>query len=110
MQQLIISISHINKDSITTVHSSSIETVFWNSEKPLNYALHFVCQKSWNIVFQTVPMFVWLMTMALSRPLQYNFIAKCQYNCTKNVFFWCQVHSSHIHSNNKTSLNYNNGK
>ena len=30
--------------------------------------------------------------------IQYNFIAKCQ------------VHSSHIHSNHKTSLNYNNIK
>ena len=35
---------------------------------------------------------------------QHNFIAKCQYNCTRNVL-WCQVHSSHIHSNHKTSLN-----
>ena len=34
--------------------------------------------------------------------LQYNFIAKCQYiDCTRNVL-WCQVHSSHIHSNHKT--------
>ena len=38
--------------------------------------------------------------------IQYNFIAKCQYNCTRNVL-WCQVHSSHIHSSHKTSLNYN---
>ena len=38
--------------------------------------------------------------------IQYNFIAKCQYSCTRNVL-WCQVHSSHIHSNRKTSLNYN---
>ena len=38
--------------------------------------------------------------------VQYNFIAKCQYNCMRNVL-WCQVHSSHIHSNRKTSLNYN---
>ena len=41
--------------------------------------------------------------------LQHNFIAKCQYtDCTRNVL-WCQVHSSHIHSNHKT-LNYNNSK
>ena len=40
--------------------------------------------------------------------IQYNFIAKCQYNCTRNVL-WCQVHSSHIHSNHKT-LSYNNSK
>ena len=40
---------------------------------------------------------------------QYNFIAKCQYNCTRNVL-WCQAYSSHIHSNHKTSLNYNNNK
>ena len=34
--------------------------------------------------------------------LQYNFIAKCQYtDCTRNVL-WCQVNSSHIHSNHKT--------
>ena len=38
----------------------------------------------------------------------YNFIAKCQYNCTRNVL-WCQVHSSHIHSNHET-LNYNKSK
>ena len=44
--------------------------------------------------------------------IQYNvtyFIAKCQYNCTRNVL-WCHVHSSHIHANHKTSLNYNNSK
>ena len=36
----------------------------------------------------------------------YNCIAKCQCtDCTRNVL-WCQVHSSHIHSNHKT-LNYN---
>ena len=41
--------------------------------------------------------------------IQHNFIAKCQYNdCTRNVL-WCQVHSSHIHSNHKT-FNYNNSK
>ena len=35
----------------------------------------------------------------------YNCIAKCQCtDCTRNVL-WCQVHSSHIHSNHKT-LNY----
>ena len=39
--------------------------------------------------------------------LQYNFIAKCQYTyCT---VLWCQVHSSHIHSNHKTFY-YNNSK
>ena len=38
-----------------------------------------------------------------SRYTQYNFIAKCQYNCTRNVL-WCQVHLSHIHANHKTSL------
>ena len=39
----------------------------------------------------------------------YKFIAKCQYtDCTRNVL-WCQVHSSHIHSNHKT-FNYNNSK
>ena len=36
---------------------------------------------------------------------QYNLIAMCQYSCTRNVL-WCQVHSSHIHSSQKT-LNYN---
>ena len=41
--------------------------------------------------------------------IQYNFIAKCQYNCTKNIL-WYQVHSSHIHSKHKTSLSYNNSK
>ena len=41
--------------------------------------------------------------------IQYNFIAKCQYNCTRNVL-WCQVCSSHIHSNHNTSLKYNNCK
>ena len=42
--------------------------------------------------------------------VQYNFIVNCQYgtDCTRNVL-WCQVHSSHIHSNQKT-LNYNNSK
>ena len=41
--------------------------------------------------------------------IQYNFIARFQYtDCTRNVL-WCQVHSSHIHSNHKT-LNYNNSK
>ena len=40
--------------------------------------------------------------------IQYNFIAKCQYNCTRNVL-WCQVLSSHIHANHK-ALNYNNRK
>ena len=41
--------------------------------------------------------------------IQYNFIAKCHYtDCTRNVL-WCQVHTSHIHSNHKT-LNYNNSK
>ena len=35
--------------------------------------------------------------------IQYYFIAKCQYNCTRNVLR-CQVHSSHIHSSLKTSL------
>ena len=41
--------------------------------------------------------------------IQYNFIAKCQYtDCTRNVL-WCQVHSSHSHSNHKT-FNYNNSK
>ena len=34
-------------------------------------------------------------------PLQYNFIAKCQYKCTRNVWR-CQVHSSHVHSYLKT--------
>ena len=37
--------------------------------------------------------------------MQYNFIAKCQYTCTRNVL-WCQVHSSDIHFNHKT-LNCN---
>ena len=43
---------------------------------------------------------------------QYNFIAKCQDNCTRNVSL-CQVHSSHIHAIHaihKASLNYNNSK
>ena len=39
--------------------------------------------------------------------LQYNLTATCQYNCTRNAL-WCQVHTSHIHTNHKTSLNYNN--
>ena len=39
----------------------------------------------------------------------YNFIAKRQYtDCTRNVL-WCQVHSSHIHSDHKT-FNHNNSK
>ena len=42
--------------------------------------------------------------LLLYNTIQYNFIAKCQYNCTRNVL-WCQVHSSHIHSNH-TTLNY----
>ena len=47
-----------------------------------------------------------LKTQELSNTIQYNFIAKCQYtDCTRNVL-WCQVHSSHIHSNHKT-FNYN---
>ena len=37
--------------------------------------------------------------------IQYNYITKCQHNCTRNVL-WCQVHSSHIHTNHKT-LDYN---
>ena len=42
----------------------------------------------------------------ISQISQYNFIAKCQYtDCTRNVL-WCQVHSSHIHTNHKT-FNYN---
>ena len=45
--------------------------------------------------------------------IQYNFIAKCQYtDCSRNVL-WCQVHSSHIHSNHKyliTTANKNPGK
>ena len=41
--------------------------------------------------------------------IQYNFIAKCQHNYTRNVLWW-QVHSSHIHSNHKTLLNYSNSK
>ena len=36
--------------------------------------------------------------IAYVNKLQYNCIAKCQNNCTTNVL-WCQVHSSHIHSN-----------
>ena len=41
--------------------------------------------------------------------IQYNFIAKCHYtDCKRNVL-WCQVHSSHIHSNHKT-FNCNNSK
>ena len=40
--------------------------------------------------------------------IQCNLIAKCQYNCTRNVL-WCQIHSSHIHTNHKT-WNYNNSK
>ena len=38
--------------------------------------------------------------------VQYNFIAKCQYNRARNVL-WCQVHSPHFHSSHKTALNYN---
>ena len=41
--------------------------------------------------------------------IQCSFIAKCQYNCTRNVL-WCQVHSSHIHTNHKPSLGYSNSK
>ena len=42
--------------------------------------------------------------------IRHNFIAKCQYSCTRNVL-WCQVHSSHIHCNQKTlNLNYNTNK
>ena len=42
----------------------------------------------------------------VSSSLNFIFIAKCQYtDCTRNVL-WCQVHSSHIHSNHK-SFNYN---
>ena len=52
---------------------------------------------------------IFAVTNVCSLELQYNFIAKCQYNCTRNVL-WCQVHSSHIHANHKTSWNYNNGK
>ena len=37
--------------------------------------------------------------------IEYNFIAKCQYNCTRNVL-WCQVHSSHIYAKHETLLNY----
>ena len=44
-----------------------------------------------------------------SATVQYNFIPKCQYKCTR-IVLWCQLHSSHIHSNHKTSLNYNNSK
>ena len=40
--------------------------------------------------------------------IQYNLIAKCQYNCTRNVL-WCQIPSSHIHTNHKT-WDYNNSK
>ena len=42
----------------------------------------------------------------IQNTIQYNFIAKCQYNCTRNVL-WCHVHSSYIQSNHETSLNYN---
>ena len=31
--------------------------------------------------------------------IQYNFTAKCPYNCTRNVLL--QVHLSHIHANRK---------
>ena len=41
--------------------------------------------------------------------IQYSCIARCQYNCIRNVL-WCQVHSSHIHACHKTSLNYSNSK
>ena len=41
--------------------------------------------------------------------IQCSFIAKCQYNCTRNVL-WCQVHSSRIHTNHKPSLGYSNSK
>ena len=45
-------------------------------------------------------------TIQYYNTIQYNFITKCQYtDCTRNVL-WCQVHSSHIHSNHKT-LKYN---
>ena len=41
--------------------------------------------------------------------VQYNIVAKCQYSCTRNVS-WCQIHSSCIHANHRTSLNYSNSK
>ena len=41
--------------------------------------------------------------------LIYYFIAKCQYSCIRNVS-WCQVHSSHIQANHKTSLDCNKSK
>ena len=46
----------------------------------------------------------------MSSTMQYcnNFIAKCQYNCTRNVL-WCQVHASHIHASRK-KLNYDSSK
>ena len=44
----------------------------------------------------------------LNNTMQYNFVVECPYNCTRNIL-WCQVHSSHIHSNHET-LNYNNSK
>ena len=52
---------------------------------------------------------IWPQGMFVFKTIQYNFIAKCQYNSTRNVL-WSQVHASHIHSNHKTSLNYNNSK
>ena len=47
--------------------------------------------------------------MTGNNTIQCNLIAKCQNtDCMRNVL-WCQVHSSHIHSNHKT-FNYNNSK
>jgi len=56
--------------------------------------------------FSVIHSFISFTHHSVTITIQYNFIAKCQYtDCTRNVL-WCQVHSSHIHSNHKT-FNYN---
>ena len=65
------------------------------------FVFHFTWRQS--LSFHFVPRHF---TPVFYNTIQHNFIAKCQYtDCTRNVL-WCQVHSSHIHSNHKP-FNYN---
>jgi len=74
--------------------------------------LHFprwLSDNRWRVSGTTIRLLSMIYCILLLYNIQYNFIAKCQYTgCTRNVL-WCQVHSSHIHSNHKT-LEYNNSK
>ena len=58
------------------------------------------CSKDLQTMYRLCYHLLYLLQFHTIQTSQYNFIAKCQCYCTRNVL-WCAVHSSHIYTNHK---------